>query len=78
MIRSLYTAATGMDAQSLKMDVLSNNLANTSTAGFKLSPGARRGTDRRAGQREARSGAPPGAAFRSGPYSSAMSGANFS
>ena len=35
MIRSLYTAATGMDAQSLKMDVISNNLANSSTAGFK-------------------------------------------
>ncbi len=35
MIRSLYTAATGMDAQSLKMDVISTNLANTSTAGFK-------------------------------------------
>lgn len=35
MIRSLYTAATGMDAQSLKMDVISNNLANSSTSGFK-------------------------------------------
>jgi flagellar basal-body rod protein FlgG len=35
MLRSLYTAATGMEAQSLRMDVISNNLANTSTTGFK-------------------------------------------
>ena len=35
MLRCLYTAATGMDAQQLKMDVISNNLANTSTTGFK-------------------------------------------
>jgi flagellar basal-body rod protein FlgG len=35
MIRSLYTAATGMEAQQLKMDVISNNLANASTIGFK-------------------------------------------
>jgi flagellar basal-body rod protein FlgG len=35
MLRSLYTAATGMEAQQLRMDVISNNLANTSTAGFK-------------------------------------------
>jgi flagellar basal-body rod protein FlgG len=35
VIRSLYTAATGMDAQQLKMDVISNNLANASTTGFK-------------------------------------------
>jgi flagellar basal-body rod protein FlgG len=35
VIRSLYTAATGMDAQSLKLDVISNNLANASTTGFK-------------------------------------------
>jgi flagellar basal-body rod protein FlgG len=35
MLRSLYTAATGMDAQQLKMDVISNNLANTNTTGFK-------------------------------------------
>jgi len=35
MLRSLYTAATGMDAQSLRMDVIANNLANTSTTGFK-------------------------------------------
>jgi flagellar basal-body rod protein FlgG len=35
MLRSLYTAATGMDAQQLKMDVIANNLANASTTGFK-------------------------------------------
>jgi len=35
MLRSLYTAATGMDAQQLKMDVIANNLANTSTTAFK-------------------------------------------
>jgi flagellar basal-body rod protein FlgG len=35
MLRSLYTAATGMEAQQLRMDVISNNLANTGTTGFK-------------------------------------------
>jgi len=35
MLRSLYTAATGMEAQQLEMDVIANNLANTSTTGFK-------------------------------------------
>ena len=35
MLRSLFTAATGMEAQSLKMDVIANNLANTSTTSFK-------------------------------------------
>ena len=35
MIRSLYTAATGMNAQQLNMDVISNNLANVNTNGFK-------------------------------------------
>jgi flagellar basal-body rod protein FlgG len=35
MLRSLFTAATGMEAQSLKMDVIANNLANTGTTGFK-------------------------------------------
>jgi len=35
MLRSLYTAATGMEAQQTRMDVISNNLANTSTTGFK-------------------------------------------
>jgi len=35
MLRSLYTAATGMEAQQLQMDVIANNLANTGTTGFK-------------------------------------------
>jgi flagellar basal-body rod protein FlgG len=37
MIRSLWTAATGMEAQQLNIDVISNNLANVNTAGFKKS-----------------------------------------
>jgi len=37
MVRALYTAATGMMAQQLNMDVVSNNLANVNTAGFKRS-----------------------------------------
>jgi flagellar basal-body rod protein FlgG len=37
MIKSLNTAATGMQAQQNNMDVISNNLANVSTAGFKKS-----------------------------------------
>ncbi len=37
MIRSLYTAATGMDAQQTRMDTIANNLANASTTGFKKS-----------------------------------------
>jgi flagellar basal-body rod protein FlgG len=35
MLRSLYTAATGMDAQQLRMDTIANNLANAGTTGFK-------------------------------------------
>ena len=35
MLRSLYTAATGMNAQQLKMDLIANNLANANTTGFK-------------------------------------------
>jgi flagellar basal-body rod protein FlgG len=37
MIRALYTAATGMQAQQLNIDVIANNLANVNTAGFKKS-----------------------------------------
>jgi len=37
MMRALWTAATGMAAQELNMDVLANNLANVNTAGFKKS-----------------------------------------
>lgn len=35
MIHSLYTAATGLEAQQMNMDVISNNLANVNTTGFK-------------------------------------------
>ncbi len=35
MIRSLWIAKTGLDAQQTQMDVISNNLANVSTNGFK-------------------------------------------
>ena len=37
MIRSLWTAASGMQAQTSNIDVISNNLANVNTAGFKRS-----------------------------------------
>ncbi len=37
MIRSLYTAATGMVAQQLEQDVMATNLANVNTVGFKKS-----------------------------------------
>jgi flagellar basal-body rod protein FlgG len=37
MIRALYTAATGMQAQQLHIDVIANNLANVNTTGFKKS-----------------------------------------
>ncbi|SNY67724.1 flagellar basal-body rod protein FlgG [Enterobacter sp. CC120223-11] len=35
MIRSLWIAKTGLEAQQLNMDVISNNLANVNTNGFK-------------------------------------------
>jgi flagellar basal-body rod protein FlgG len=37
MIRALFTAATGMQAQQLNVDVISHNLANVNTTGFKRS-----------------------------------------
>lgn len=37
MMRSLWTAATGMQAQTSNIDVISNNLANVNTSGFKRS-----------------------------------------
>lgn len=37
MIRSLWTAATGMVAQQMEQDVVANNLANVNTVGFKKS-----------------------------------------
>jgi flagellar basal-body rod protein FlgG len=37
MIRALYTATTGLEAQQLNIDVIAHNLANVSTTGFKRS-----------------------------------------
>lgn len=37
MIASLWTSKTGLEAQQTKLDVISNNLANVSTNGFKKS-----------------------------------------
>ncbi len=37
MMRSLYTATTGMQAQDLNVSVIANNLANVTTTGFKRS-----------------------------------------
>ena len=37
MIRSLWIAKTGLDAQQTQLDVISNNLANVGTTGFKRS-----------------------------------------
>jgi flagellar basal-body rod protein FlgG len=37
MLRGLWSAASGMGAQKLAIDVIANNLANVNTAGFKKS-----------------------------------------
>jgi flagellar basal-body rod protein FlgG len=37
MIRSLFTAATGMIGQQMNIDTIANNLANVNTTGFKKS-----------------------------------------
>jgi flagellar basal-body rod protein FlgG len=36
MIRALYSAASGMSAQQMNVDVVANNLANANTAGYKM------------------------------------------
>jgi flagellar basal-body rod protein FlgG len=36
MIRALYTAASGMNAQQMNIDNIANNLANSNTNGFKM------------------------------------------
>lgn len=36
MLRSLYTAYTGMLNEQRRMDIMTNNLANATTAGFKM------------------------------------------
>src|SRR6266496_626053 len=35
MLRALYTAATGMEAQQINIDTIANNIANVNTTGFK-------------------------------------------
>ena len=35
MLRGLYTAASGMNAEVLEQDVVANNIANSTTVGFK-------------------------------------------
>lgn len=37
MVRSLHTAATGMQSQQLNVDTIANNLSNSNTVGFKKS-----------------------------------------
>ena len=37
MIRSMWAAASGMQAQSMNIDVIANNIANVTTTGFKRS-----------------------------------------
>ncbi len=37
MLRALYSSASGMQSQQLNLDVISNNLANVNTTGFKAS-----------------------------------------
>ena len=37
MMRALWTSKTGMEAQQTQLDVISNNLANVSTNGYKKS-----------------------------------------
>ncbi len=39
-MRALYVAASGMNAQQTRIDTVANNLANTTTTGFKASRGA--------------------------------------
>src|ERR1700732_4520136 len=36
MVRALYTAASGMNAQQMNLDSIANNLANANTNGFKM------------------------------------------
>lgn len=35
MVRGLYTAATGMNVQAKRLEIISNDLANTTTTGYK-------------------------------------------
>ena len=35
MVRSLWSAATGMNAEQTNVDTIANNLANVNSAGYK-------------------------------------------
>src|SRR5262245_22967118 len=37
MLRALYSSAAGMESQQLNLDIISNNLANVNTTGYKKS-----------------------------------------
>ena len=37
MLRALWTSASGMEAQQTNLDVISHNIANVNTVGFKRS-----------------------------------------
>lgn len=39
MLRSLYSAVSGMKAHQSQLDVIGNNIANVNTFGFKSSRG---------------------------------------
>ena len=36
MVRGLYTAYTGMSNEQKRLDIISNNLANSATIGYKM------------------------------------------
>ena len=40
MVKGLYTAYTGMVNEQNRMDIMTNNLANASTVGYKKDPPA--------------------------------------
>ena len=40
-MRALWTAASGMKAQQLNVDVISNNISNVNTTGFKAQKNSR-------------------------------------
>lgn len=46
MLRSLYTAYTGMLNEQRRMDIMTNNLANSTTAGFKMESTASQSFDK--------------------------------
>ena len=46
MLRSLYTAYTGMINEQRRMDIMTNNLANATTAGYKMESSSRQSFDK--------------------------------